>query len=285
MVPQGARVLLDASASCDLDGDALTASWELVEAPIGADWHLDDADTPLPSLLARDRGTYRLRLTVTDAHGAASRPHDLVIRAIAPEEDPDGDLVPDDLDNCDSVANPDQHDAEPAGGNGVGDACECTDGSCVAGGGPTTLDCAFEVRALTTTATSTDADRRIVCRDGAACDADPAPNVCGFDVQLCLTNHDAARPSCASFAPRSVRVTNGLAGSTPALLDALAALPGGAITNARTVTFEPALATSDACTAPLRLAVPVPGRSLNVTTRGDGRGERDADRVRFVCER
>jgi hypothetical protein len=283
MVPQGARVLLDASASCDLDGDALTASWELVEAPIGDDWRLDDADTPLPSLLASSRGTYRLRLTVTDAHGAASRPHDLVIRAIAPEEDPDGDLVPDDLDNCDSVANPDQRDAEPAGGNGVGDACECTDGTCIAGGGPAALDCAFEVRALS--ATATDASRRVTCRDGAACDVDPTPGVCGFDVQLCLANHDAARASCTSFAPRSVRVTNAPAAATPALLDALAALPGGTISNARTVTFDPTLASGDTCTAPVRLAVPVPGRSLNVTTRGDGRGERDADRVRFVCER
>lgn len=285
MVPQGARVLLDASASCDLDGDALNASWEMVEAPIGADWRFDDADTPQPSLLASSRGTYRLRLTVTDVHGAASLPHDLVIRAIAPEEDPDGDLVPDDLDNCDAVANPDQRDHEPAatGGNGVGDACECTDGTCVAGGGSDPFDCAFEIRAPG--AATTDGARRIACRDGAACDADATPGVCGFDVQLCLASRDAARAACTSFAPASVRVTNWLPGGTRTLLDALAALPGGTVANARTATFSPALATRDVCSAPLRLAVPAPGRSLNVVTRGTGRDERDADRIRFVCER
>ena len=284
-VPPGARVPLDAGASCDLDGDALVASWELVEVPIGADWTLDDADGPLPSLLAAARGTYRLRLTVTDAHGAASRPHDLVIRAVAPEEDPDGDLVPADLDNCGSVANPDQRDDQPAAtnGNGVGDACECTDGTCVGGNDRDVFDCALEVRPLSAAA---DADaRRIVCRDGDACDRDPAPGVCGVDVQLCLGNHDAGRPECASFAPASIRVTNWTAGGTPALLDALASLPGGAVTGTRTVAFVPPLAASDACTAPLRLPVPVPGRSLNLTTRGTARGERDADRVRFVCAR
>ena len=281
-VPQGARVPLDAGASCDLDGDALAASWRLVEAPIGADWTLDDADGPSPSLLAATRGTYRLRLTVTDAHGAASRPHDLVIRAVAPEEDPDGDLVPADLDNCAAVANPDQRD-DAGGGNGVGDACECTDGTCVAGGGRDAFDCAFEVRAPSGTTTG-DA-RRVVCRDGDACDRDPAPGVCGIDVQLCLASRDAARPACASFAPASIRVTNWTANGTPALLDALAALPGGSVTDARTVSFSPPLASHDACTAPLRLAVPVPGRSLVVTTRGADRRERDADRVRFVCAR
>ncbi|MBY0277044.1 heparinase II/III family protein [Candidatus Binatia bacterium] len=285
MVPQGARVLLDASASCDLDGDALTASWELVQAPIGADWRLDDGDTPLPSLLASSRGIYRLRLTVTDAHGAASRPHDLVVRAVAPEEDPDGDLVPDDLDNCAVVANPDQRDVAPAtdGGNGVGDACECTDGTCIAGGGTDAFDCAFEIRALRGAAN--DGARRITCRDGDACDADATPGVCGFDVQLCLASHDAARPACTSFAPASVRITNWLPGGTRTLLDALAALPGSAVANARTVTFTPPLATSDVCSAPIRLTVPAPGRSLNVTTRGTERAERDADRVRFVCAR
>ena len=279
-VPQGARVPLDASASCDLDGDALIASWELVEAPIGADWTLDDADGPLPSLLASDRGTYRLRLTVSDAHGAASLPHDLVIRAVAPEEDPDGDLVPADLDNCGAVANPDQRDAAPAGGNGVGDACECTDGSCVAGGGSGDFDCAFEIRALDAPA---EGPRRVVCRDGAPCDSDPAPGSCGFDVQLCLANRDTARATCPSFAPDTVRLTNWTAGGTPTILGALAALPGGRVSGPRTVVFEPPLAATDACTAPLRLTVPVPGRSLVVRT--SGAGGRDAGRVRFVCTR
>lgn len=283
-VPLGARVLLDASASCDLDGDALAASWELVEAPIGASWAFDDADTPLPSFVAGTRGDYRVRLTVTDAHGAASLPHDLVVRAIAPEEDPDGDVVPSDVDNCDLVANADQRDEAPAasGGNGVGDACECTDGTCVAGGGPADGDCALEIRVV---GEATVDGRRVRCRDGNPCDADPAPGTCGVDVQLCLGNADAARPACTSFATRELRITNWTKDGTPALLDAVAALPGGARSGARTVAFAPPLALANACTAPLRLTVPVPGRSLNVVARGTARGARDADRVRFTCER
>lgn len=280
-VPQGARVVLDASASCDLDDDALSARWEMVEAPIGADWTLDDADTALPSFVAGTRGEYRLRLTVTDVHGASSLPRDLVVRAVAPEEDPDGDLVPDDVDNCMLVANADQADVHPAGGNGIGDACECSDGTCVPGGGPAALDCAFEIRSL---GGATFDGRRLRCRDGAACDSDPTPGVCGFDVVLCLANEDAARPACTSFAPREVRVTNWVKGGTPALLDVLATLPGGSVSPPRSVLFDPPLAIANTCTDPVTFSVPVPGRSLNVSTRGQGR-ERDADRVRFVCER
>jgi hypothetical protein len=51
--------------------------------------------------------------------------------------DSDGDGVPDSIDNCPQIANPDQNDAD---GNGAGDACERGDGgsSCVgcASGGP-----------------------------------------------------------------------------------------------------------------------------------------------------
>jgi len=283
-VAQQARVLLDASASCDLDGDALIPSWELVEAPIGYDWKVDDADTPLPSFLAGTRGEYRWRLTVTDAQGATSLTRDLVVRAIAPEEDPDGDLVPAELDNCDAVANADQSDAHPAatGGNGVGDACECSDGACVPGGGPVASDCALAIRAL---GGATADGRRLRCRDGDSCDADPTPGVCGFDVLLCLANEDAAQPACASFAPREVKITNWTKDGTAPLLDLLAALPGGARSGARKVVFDPALAGTNVCTTPIRLAVPIPGRSLNLTTRGTESRQSDADRVRFVCER
>jgi len=221
-------------------------------------------------------------LTVTDAHGAVSRPHDLVVRAVAPAEDPDGDLVPADVDNCGTVANADQRDAYPAGGNGVGDACECSDGSCVSGGGPATSDCAFEVRSL---GGATVAGGKLSCRDGDACDSDPTPGVCGFDVLLCLANEDAALPACASFAPRELRVRNWTRDGTPALLAALAALPGGQISATRRVTFAPAIAGKNVCSEPIRLSVPQPGRSLNLATRGAGRREVDADRLRFVCER
>jgi len=282
-VPLGARVPLDAGASCDLDGDALSATWQLVAAPVGADWTVDDADTPLPSFRAATRGAYRFRLTVADAHGAKSLSRDLVVRAVAPEEDPDGDLVPDDLDNCDLVANADQRDEHPvaSGGNAVGDACECSDGTCAAGGGKASTDCALELRSLGSAAID---GRRIRCRDGATCDADPAPGRCGFHVMLCLANENAANASCTSFAPREVLVRHAGGTAAPSLLDALAALPGGSSDGRRRVTFEPALSTANACTTPVRLTIPVSGRALNLTARGVDRRAADADRYRFVCD-
>jgi len=281
-VPLGARVLLDASASCDLDGDPLVASWQLVEAPAGADWTVDDADTPLPSFLAGTRGEYRFRLTVRDAHDATSRPRDLVVRAVAPGEDPDGDLVPDELDNCRLVANADQRDEHPvaSGGNGVGDACECSDGTCAAGGGPAATDCALELRALAGAVVD---GRRIRCSDGAACDVDAAAGRCGIDVVLCLASQDAARASCASFAPREVLLRHGRGAASPSLLEALAAL-GGSSDGRRRVTFDPPLAVANACTAPIRLTVPVSGRSLHLTARGSDPRDVDADRFRLICD-
>jgi hypothetical protein len=77
----GQRIPLDGSASCDLDGDALTARWELVSAPAGSAWSLEDADTLRPVLLTDVVGPYRLRLVVTDSRGAKSLPADLLVLA------------------------------------------------------------------------------------------------------------------------------------------------------------------------------------------------------------
>ena len=41
-----------------------------------------------------------------------------------PHKDTDGDGIPDSQDNCPTLANPDQVDVEPAGGDGIGDACQ-----------------------------------------------------------------------------------------------------------------------------------------------------------------
>jgi hypothetical protein len=90
----GDAVVLDGSASCDTDGDALTARWELVSAPAGSAWSLADAESFHPRLLTDRTGPYRLRLVVTDTHGAASLPADLLV--IAGRACSDG--VDDDLD-------------------------------------------------------------------------------------------------------------------------------------------------------------------------------------------
>jgi hypothetical protein len=75
----GNAVVLDASASCDLDGDALAFAWELISAPAGSAWSLGGADVAAPTLDVDARGPFRVRLVVTDAHGAASRPAEFVV--------------------------------------------------------------------------------------------------------------------------------------------------------------------------------------------------------------
>ena len=80
-VPAPAFYRLDASASCDANHDALTAHWQVLAAPSGSAWILVDPDTTRPWLAVDVPGPYRIRLTVTDSHGASSRASDLTVFA------------------------------------------------------------------------------------------------------------------------------------------------------------------------------------------------------------
>ena len=64
---------LDGRGSCDRDGDALTARWQVVSAPPGSAWVVADGDTLQPWLAVDRPGPYRVRLVVTDSSGATSR--------------------------------------------------------------------------------------------------------------------------------------------------------------------------------------------------------------------
>ena len=64
---------------CDVDRERLRPHWELVAAPPGSAWALRDADSWSPRLRVDAPGPYRARLTVTDRHGATSRPVDVEI--------------------------------------------------------------------------------------------------------------------------------------------------------------------------------------------------------------
>jgi hypothetical protein len=75
------RLRLDGRGSCDRDHDALTAHWQVVTAPAGSAWVLTDADTMRPSLRVDRPGPYRVRLVVTDTHGARSRAVDAEVFA------------------------------------------------------------------------------------------------------------------------------------------------------------------------------------------------------------
>jgi hypothetical protein len=72
---------LDARGSCDRDGDALSAHWQVVTAPAGSAWVLAEPDTMRPWLAVDRLGPYRVRLVVTDAHGATSRAVDAEVFA------------------------------------------------------------------------------------------------------------------------------------------------------------------------------------------------------------
>jgi hypothetical protein len=92
-VAVGNEILLDASASCDADGDALAAHWELISAPPGSAWSLTDPDSMEARLLADRPGPFRVRLVVVDAAGAESLPAELlVVAGDACEDGLDGDL-------------------------------------------------------------------------------------------------------------------------------------------------------------------------------------------------
>lgn len=86
-------VWLDGGASCDADGDALTPQWQLIAAPAGSAWSLEDAGSWTPRLYVDRVGPFRVRLTVRDAQGNVSRPAEvLVIGGVACEDGLDGDL-------------------------------------------------------------------------------------------------------------------------------------------------------------------------------------------------
>ncbi len=83
----GQEVTLDGSASCDADGDPLTAAWELVSAPAGSLWQLEETDGFMPRLLTDVAGPYRVRLVVTDSTGQASHANELLVIAGYPCSD------------------------------------------------------------------------------------------------------------------------------------------------------------------------------------------------------
>lgn len=99
-------VTLEGRGSCDADGDTLTPHWDLVAAPPGSAWSLEEADTWTPRLFADRSGPYRVRLVVTDTAGAASRPREVLVRAGSRcenglDDDLDGWFDSDDAD-CDA---------------------------------------------------------------------------------------------------------------------------------------------------------------------------------------
>lgn len=191
-----------------------------------------------------------------------------------PELDPDGDLVSSCVDGCPDVANADQSDLDR---DGVGDRCACSAGRCLAGDETGGTECGVE---LVPGSGTTGAPSSITCSDGAPCDADPAPGVCRIPLALCFGVVDPRLPRCVPAPVR--RISLGGAPDAATLL-ALAALPGGRATDARTVLLDPA-PRGTVCTRPFVLELPLGERVLEVTAHATVPGRDDRDRFRVRCE-
>lgn len=207
------------------------------------------------------------------------------------------------LDNCPTVPNRDQADANA---NGIGDACECTlgpPGRCIAGGGARSKDCLLEINSpgpVTLNKRGTRVRPVLQCRDGdPACDLDGTlDGTCTFGVSLCLGNTDPRLPRCRPDAVGSIEIVRPRANRSRAFLDRQIAQrlerTAGSLglevrRQDRAVTRSVEVVGNDFCTAAVELAVPTPARRKGAVRRKvvlraqaeDGR--RDRDRVTLIC--
>ncbi len=125
IVPEGVEVTLDGGGSYDPDVDyPLSYAWEFVSKPEGSEATLSGSGSQDPTFIPDLPGHYSVELVVTDNNGLPSLGE---VTTVTAEVDSDLDGVPDQQDNCLSMANPGQEDLD---GDGFGDICDnCPDES------------------------------------------------------------------------------------------------------------------------------------------------------------
>lgn len=74
IVLHGTVATLDGSASSDPEGDAISYNWNMISRPTDSTAVLSDIAAKRPVFVADEHGDYIIELTVTDAHGAVSKP-------------------------------------------------------------------------------------------------------------------------------------------------------------------------------------------------------------------
>lgn len=114
--------ILDGSGSSDPDSppEALTFRWRFVSVPASSqltDLDTENADTAMATFVPDVLGVFLLQLRVNDG---SNDPFDNVAVSVTEAGDLDEDGIEDRLDNCPTVANPDQLDSNE---DGTGDAC------------------------------------------------------------------------------------------------------------------------------------------------------------------
>ena len=70
----GSPIILDGSSSFDVDGDALTYAWTIVNTPVGSAAAIADATSPIAELSMDLEGLYTVELSVQDSTGLSSAP-------------------------------------------------------------------------------------------------------------------------------------------------------------------------------------------------------------------
>lgn len=88
----GVSVTLEGRASFDPEGKDLSYLWEITERPSGSTAQLTNANSPTPTLNPDRRGTYRIRLTVSDGDKTSSDTTNVIVSNRGPTAATSGDL-------------------------------------------------------------------------------------------------------------------------------------------------------------------------------------------------
>jgi hypothetical protein len=173
------------------------------------------------------------------------------------------------------------------------DLTGCDGSFFVAGGGPPKTDCLGEWLVTNTVGGPNLKGKtapKQTCKDGTAgCDADgKADGTCTFTLAPCFSRADARLAKCPATAISEWTLLGKVDPADPAVIALVAAVGGlgTSTTSGVTVTFSPALAEANACTA--SIAVPVTAGSklvLRARTSGPSGKPKDADVLKLVCTR